>query len=101
MRGPRTLRSRLFSWFIGAILLATLTSALVATRTRPDSVVGAETAARHIGARLSATWADPAATLAFVDEVRDVTGFEAKLIRDPGRVGPRVRRLGEHGAAVV
>jgi two-component system, OmpR family, sensor kinase len=101
MRGPRTLRSRLFSWFVGAILLAALASALVATRTRPDSMVGAEAAARHIGARLAASWGDPASTAVFVDEFRDVTGFDARLVRDPNRVGPHVRRLGEHGAFLV
>ncbi len=101
MRGPRTLRSRLFSWFIGAILLATLTSALVATRTRPDSVVGAEAAAHHVAEHLAATWGDAAATNAFVEEFREVTGFQAHLVRDPHRVGPRVRRLGEHGVPAV
>jgi signal transduction histidine kinase len=101
MRGPRTLRSRIFSWFVGAILLAILTSALVATHTRPESVVGAEAAARNIGARLSALWGDPDAATAFAGQVRDVTGFETRLIRDPRRVGPRVRRQGERGVGLV
>jgi signal transduction histidine kinase len=101
MRGPRTLRSRLFSWFVGAILLAILTSALVATHTRPESVVGAEAAARNIGTRLSALWSDPEAAAAFAGQVRDVTGFETRLVRDPRRVGPRVRRQGERGVALV
>ncbi len=99
MRRPRTLRSRLFSWFVGAILLAITTSALVASRTRPESVLGLEAVARHIADRLGRDWDDPGATRDYVSEVRDVTGFEVRLVRDPQRLGGRVRRVVDEGGA--
>lgn len=101
MHRPRTLRSRLFLWFVGAIGLAILTSALVGLSTRPDAVTGAEAIARNVGARLAASWDDPEATRTFVAEVRDVTGFEVRLAREPGRLPPRVHRAAGRGAAIV
>ncbi|HXX67107.1 MAG TPA: ATP-binding protein [Polyangiaceae bacterium] len=101
MRGPRTLRSRLFGWFVGAILLAVSTSALVASNARPESLVGADAAARNVAERLALGWDDPEATRAYVAEVRDVTGFDVHLVRDPRRLGGRVRRLADRGGAIV
>jgi two-component system OmpR family sensor kinase len=101
MRRPRTLRSRLFSWFVGAILLAITTTALVASRTRPESVLGLEAMARHIADRLTRDWDDPEATRAYVSEVRDVTGFEVRLVRDPEHLGGRVRRVVDEGGVWV
>ena len=44
MHRPRTLRSRLFCWFLGAtILLAMRHGALVVSATRPEPITGAET----------------------------------------------------------
>lgn len=80
MRGPHTLRARLFFWFVGAILLAMVTGSLVAWRTRPESIVGTEQAARHVEERLLELWDDPAATGAFVQGVREVTGFDVQLV---------------------
>jgi signal transduction histidine kinase len=101
MRGPHTLRARLFFWFVGAILLAMVTGSLVAWRTRPESIVGTEQAARHVEERLLELWDDPAATGAFVQGVREVTGFDVQLVRDPSHLRPRVRRLAENGAVFV
>jgi two-component system OmpR family sensor kinase len=101
MRRPRTLRSRLFSWFVGAILLAITTSALVASRTRPESVLGLEAVARHIADRLGRDWDDAGATRDYASEVRDVTGFEVRLVRDPQRLGGRVRRVVDEGGVWV
>lgn len=98
---PRTLRSRLFMWFVGAILLAILTSVLVGLSTRPDSVTGVESMARTVGARLSSSWDNPEATRAYVDEVRDVTGFDARLLRDPRKLPPRVHVAARRGTAIV
>jgi signal transduction histidine kinase len=101
MHRPRTLRSRLFLWFAGAILLAILASVLAFYTTRPDSVTGAEAMARNVGARLSSSWDEPEATRAFVDEVRDVTGFDARLVRDPRRLPPRVHAAARRGIGIV
>jgi signal transduction histidine kinase len=101
MHRPRTLRSRLFSWFFGAILLAILAGTLAVIGTRPEPITGAEIMARNMGARLAATWDQPEAARAYVGEVRDVTGFEAHLVRDPRKLGPRVHAAASRGAAIV
>jgi two-component system OmpR family sensor kinase len=101
MRRPHSLRSRLFSWFFGAIVLAMLTSALVVSTARPDPNNGAEALARNVAARLAAVWDDPEATRAFVNEVRDVTGFEVQLVRDPRRLPGHVHRVANRGGAMA
>jgi two-component system OmpR family sensor kinase len=101
MRGARTLRSRLFSWFFGAILLAMGTSAVVVGMTRPEGTSGVESAARHIASRLAGVWDDDAATRAYLDEVRDVTGFDVRLVRDPRMLPVHVHRHAERGAALA
>jgi two-component system OmpR family sensor kinase len=101
MNRSRTLRSRILAWFVGAILLAILTSAMVGLSTRPDSVTGAEAMARNVGTRMADTWDDEAARQAYVAEVRDVTGFEVRLVRDPRRLPPKVHHAAAHGIAIV
>jgi len=98
---PRTLRSRLLWWFLGGILLALMAGALVSFGTRPDPVTGAEAMAHNVAARLAASWDDPEATRAYVGEVRDVTGFEAHLVRDPRKLPPRVHAAALHGVGIV
>jgi signal transduction histidine kinase len=101
MHRPRTLRSRLFFWFIGAILLAILTTLLVGVTTRPEPITGAEVMAHNVSTRLASSWDDPLATRAYVDEVRDVTGFDVRLVREPRRLPPRVHAAARHGAFIV
>jgi signal transduction histidine kinase len=101
MRRPRTLRSRLFTWFFGAIALAILTSALVGIVTRPEPTSGAEVMARTVGARLAGVWDDPDAVRAYLGEVRDVTGFDVRLVREPRKLPPHVRRIAEHGGPIA
>src|SRR5580698_5018706 len=98
MRAYRTLRSRPFSWFVGAILLAIVTGSLVGLTTRPEPLSGAEAMARHLGDRFARVWDDADAAQAYVEEVRDVTGFDAELVRDPHRVPARVRRAADRGS---
>lgn len=97
MHRPRSLRSRLFFWFAGAILLASLTTLLVYHSTRPDAVTGADIMARNVSTHLTDTWDDPEATRAYVEEVRDVTGFDVKLVRDPRKLPPRVHAAARRG----
>jgi two-component system, OmpR family, sensor kinase len=101
MHRPRTLRSRLFWWFFGTILLAILTGTLVVIGTRPEPITGAEAMARNVGAHLAETWDAPEATRAYVGEVRDVTGFEVRLVRDPRQLSPRVHAASARGLAIV
>jgi two-component system, OmpR family, sensor kinase len=101
MRRPHSLRSRLFSWFFGAIVLAMLTSALVVSTARPEANSGADALARNVADRLAAAWDDPEATRAFVAEVRDVTGFDVQLVRDPRRLPGHVHRVASRGGAMA
>ena len=101
MGSPSSLRTRLFSWFFAAIVLAIVTTSLVGITTRPEPVTGVDVMARNVAARLASTWSDPQSTRAYVDEVRDVTGFDVRLVRDPRHLPPRVHRAVERGAAIV
>ena len=101
MHRPRTLRSRLFWWFFGTILLAILTGTLVVFGTRPEPITGAEIMAHNVGTRLADGWDQPEATRAYVGEVRDVTGFEVHLVRDPHKLPPRVHAASARGIFIV
>jgi two-component system OmpR family sensor kinase len=101
MRRPHSLRSRLFSWFFGAIVLAMLTSALVVSTARPEVNTGADALARNVAERLAAVWDNPEATRAFVAEVRDVTGFDVQLVRDPRRLPAHVHRVANRGGVIA
>ncbi len=101
MRRPHSLRSRLFRWFFGAIVLAMLTSGLVVSTTRPEPITGAEALAHNVATHLARDWDDEGATRAYVGEVRDVTGFDVRLVRDPERLPGHVRRVAERGGAIA
>ncbi len=78
-----------------------VTSALVVSTTRPEPIAGAEALARNVAQRLDANWDDPEATRAYLGEVRDVTGFDVRLVRDPRRLPPHVHRVAERGGAIA
>jgi signal transduction histidine kinase len=101
MRRNRPLRSRLFSWFVGAILLAMATSSLVIFSTRPDQANPVEAVARNISTHLAAIWDDDDATRSYLAEIRRVTGFEARLVRGPNRLSRHVYRLAARGVAIA
>jgi signal transduction histidine kinase len=101
MRRHRSLRSRLFSWFLGAILLAMATSAFVVVTTRPDPVTGVEGVARNVATRLAETWDDPGEMRAFVAEIRDVSGAEVRVVRDVRELPKNVRRVAERGGFIA
>jgi len=84
-----------------AILVAVAAGVLVLHGTRPPQVTGADVMARNVASRLATVWDEPEATRAYVGEVRDVTGFEAKLVRDPRRLPPRVHAAAARGLAIV
>lgn len=101
MLGYRTLRTRLFIWFLGAILLATLSSALVVGFARPDITTGGEVVAKTVGNHLGEVWEDLHATEAYVQEVREVTGFNVKLFRDVHHLPPNVRAVAHRGGVIA
>lgn len=87
--------------FVGAILLAMATSALVVVTTRPEPITGAEAVARNVATHLAGTWDDADATRAYLNEVRDVTGFDVRLVRDAHRLPLHVRRTAERGGTIA
>lgn len=98
MSAPRPLRTRLLVWFLGAILLAFASSGLAVGCSRPESfTTGADVLARNVATNLAAVWDDAKATDAFVDDVRRVTGFEVRLVHDPGKLPPVVHRVARRG----
>jgi signal transduction histidine kinase len=98
MSAPRPLRTRLLSWFLGAILLAFASSGLAVGCSRPEAfTTGADVLARNVATKLADVWDDPQATEAFVEDVRRVTGFEVRLVRDPSKLPPVVHRVARRG----
>jgi signal transduction histidine kinase len=53
-----------------------------------------------MASRLATDWEDPGAR-AYLDEVRDVTGFDAHLLRGAHMLPPFARRAAERGAAIA
>jgi two-component system OmpR family sensor kinase len=101
MHRPRTLRARLFFWFLGAIFLAIATSSVIVASTRPEPIIGAEAMTAHVASRLADVWDDGEATRAYVGEVRDVTGFDVRLVRDPHTLPRNVHRAAWVGRTIV
>jgi signal transduction histidine kinase len=101
MRGHRTLRSRLFSWFVGAIFLAIFTSSLIVGTTRPEGTRGVEAAAHHMATRLARDWDNEESVQMYVEEIRDVTGFEVRVLRDPHKLPWHVHRVAKRGGAMA
>jgi signal transduction histidine kinase len=101
MEHLRTLRFRIFTWFLGAIVLSIVASAVVVGTTRPEPPSGVETMARTMAARLASAWGDADAEGAYLAEVRDVTGFDVRLWRGADRLPGHVRRAAERGSALV
>jgi signal transduction histidine kinase len=102
MAAPR-LKTRLFLWFLAAIVLAVLSSSLTVVLTRPEVQERAprQLVARTMSTRLSRMWDDHAACDAYVAEMRDVTGFEFKLLRDPEALPRGVQRAGRRANGVL
>ena len=97
----RALRTRLFLWFLGAIVVAVALSVPIVGIARPEAATGGEVLARTVGEHLAETWDDVKATDAYLEEVRDVTGFELHLHRGLKGVPSAVNRVGTHGGVIV
>ncbi|HRG95247.1 MAG TPA: ATP-binding protein [Polyangiaceae bacterium] len=97
--GPRRrgwsarLKTRLLLWFLAAIVLAFGVSSLTLGLTRPDSEgTATQVVARRVQLRLAKEWDDTAACERYVRELRDATGLDFKLVRDPQVLPRRSRR---------
>ena len=98
----RKLSTRLFLWFLGAIVLATASSALVVHFTRPEQSEGpVRIVSRTVAARLARDWDDPRACDAYISRLRDTAGLDLRLHRDPDDLPPHVRRIAGRGGPVA
>ena len=82
----RKLRTRLFLWFLAAMLVAAATSVGTVTLMRTDWFMPGHEAARVMGPHLAEIWSDPQACEAYIAEMRAQTGIEYRLRRDPRRL---------------
>jgi two-component system OmpR family sensor kinase len=96
------LQTRLFLWLLLAIVLAVLSSAATVMLTASEpSTRPAQVMAKTIAAHLDATWGDPSACDAYVTHMREVTGFQLRLRRDPDRLPAAVQRAVRRGGSLA
>jgi signal transduction histidine kinase len=86
---------------VRAILIAMFTSSLVFFTTRPEPATGAEAVARTVAEHLADDWDDPDGLRLYLRHVREVTGLDARLVREPQRLPAQVRRIAARGALIV
>jgi signal transduction histidine kinase len=80
----RGLQARLLFWFLGAITLALAASIGVALLTSVDSSEGpVRVFSHHVQQRVARSWDDPAATDRYVADLRETTGLDIRVRRDP------------------
>jgi two-component system, OmpR family, sensor kinase len=79
----RRLQGRLLAWFLGAILLAILASTITAILTSNGGDTPSRVLSRHVQQRAAKIWDDPAATEAYVAQLRDTTGLDLHVRREP------------------
>ncbi|MEA2751634.1 MAG: hypothetical protein QOI41_5777, partial [Myxococcales bacterium] len=105
-RRLRRLQARLLLWFLGAIILAIGASILTTVLTASDNDTPTRVVSRHVQRRLARSWDDPEATEKYVAELRESTGLDMRVRRDPSLFTGRQPRGGtgmifEDGVAYV
>ena len=104
-RRLRRLQARLLLWFLGAIVLAIGASVVTTVLTSNDNDTPQRVVSKHVQHRLARTWDDPVATEAYVAELRETTGLDLRVRRDPSLVRGRHMRPGgmvfEDGVAYI
>lgn len=105
-RRMRRLQVRLLLWFLGAIILAIGASILTTVVTASDNDTPTRVVSRHVQHRLARTWDDPVATDKYLAELRETTGLDMRVRRDPTFFAGRPIRGGsqmvfEDGVAYV
>ncbi|WP_394836044.1 ATP-binding protein [Pendulispora rubella] len=92
------LKTRLFLWFLAAIVFAMGTSTLTVALMRPEAPpVPSGPMARNIASRLETLWDDAAAAENYVAEMRELSGYAFELRRDPHAIPENTRRGGPRG----
>jgi two-component system OmpR family sensor kinase len=92
----RRLQARLLLWFLGAIVLAIGASILTTVLTASEGEPPTRVVSRHVQHRLARIWDDPVATDRYVAELRETTGLDMRVRRDPSLFAGRPVR-GDRG----
>jgi two-component system OmpR family sensor kinase len=105
-RRLRRLQARLLLWFLGAIVLAIGASILTTVLTASDNDTPTRVVSKHVQRRLARNWDDPVATERYVADLRETTGLDMRVRRDPSLFVGRQPRGGtgmifEDGVAYV
>ncbi len=96
------LRTRILLWFLGAIVLAAAASSVTVALTRPPlSGASGQAMARTMASRLARMWDEPESCEAYVGEMREITGVDFKLRRDPENIPRRVVRAAKRGGPLA
>jgi two-component system OmpR family sensor kinase len=82
-RRLRRLQARLLIWFLGAIVLAIGASILTTVLTAGDNDTPTRVVSKHVQRRLARNWDDPVATEKYVADLRETTGLDMRVRRDP------------------
>ncbi len=93
------LQARLLLWFLAAIVLALLASVVTTLLTRAESEPPTRVVSKHVQRRLAKIWDDPLATDAYVRDLREATGLDMRLRREPELLGGESGR--GHGGSIV
>jgi len=90
---PTKLRTRLFAWFLVAILVAAATSAIAVVAAHSEAPPGpGQVLARGMAVKLARIWDDHAACERYLAVMRESTGFDFRLQRDPRALPRPVQR---------
>lgn len=82
----RKLRTRLFLWFLAAMLVAAATSVATVSLLRSDFFMPSHDAHRAMGPHLAEIWSDTKACDAYLADVHAQTGIDYRLERDPKKL---------------
>lgn len=92
------LKTRLLLWFLGAIVVAFAISSFTLALTRPEGDANpAQVVAKHVQQKLARDWDDERACTRHVRELREATGLDFALTRDPNVIPPRRRHVNQGG----
>ena len=100
-RRLRRLQVRLLGWFLGAIILAIGASVTVAYLTSNDNDTPTRVVSRHVQHTLARNWDDPVATEEYVAELRETTGLDMHVRRDPNLFPPGRRFRANNGGGMI
>ena len=95
MKPVLRLKTRLFLWFLAAIVFASVMSSLTVALTRPEAPpIPSGLMARNIASRLETLWDDADAAQSYIAEMRELSGYAFELRRDPHAIPEHARRGG-------